>query len=485
MGPLSAFTLTASVILFLTIDCVICIEVAQSRSRGDNAAFDETALINFPAVGNFAAARSFALELHRSEGDSKIAKMYQHHADLWLVKNFSNYLEPDYENILSMDWVADNKRPMLDRSGDDKKSCWSWIADNQNNHADSLGGFIFEKNAASFDPVALWDSCCSQLSPINNHNTSVVLESSLPEAECIRNSAAFCCNFGPATSSFLRLPALLELALRMDFPMESYSESPSTNPSKSSNSTSVTFEIQQDGFLRMFNPSTVLWPTAYLLGLCLAAPNRCGVPELWNVFQNSDNRNYLELGAGVGLPSAVLARQLASMDQSNSNEPSAPSRILTADISLAALVLTITNAAMSIPGDLATNLSIIPVQLNHSDATAVSEFARRHGRMKLIIGSSLQDVFDDSTLDPQHVLWQTLDTLLDQDTGWVLLAHSVESLQIPPATDFVFKHVRTVSGLVFGMTTRWNAQTSDFAISIFRRKSHPRQPPITDNEPEL
>ena len=161
MGPLSAFTLTASVILFLTIDCVICIEVAQSRSRGENAVFDETALINFLAVGNFAAARSFALQLqqHRNEDDSKIAKMYQYHADLGLVGKFSSYLEPDNENILSMDWVADNKRPMLNRSGDDKKSCWSWSADNQNHYADSLGGSIFEKNTASFDPVALWDSC--------------------------------------------------------------------------------------------------------------------------------------------------------------------------------------------------------------------------------------------------------------------------------------------------------------------------------------
>lgn len=36
-----------------------------------------------------------------------------------------------------------------------------------------------------------------------------------------------------------------------------------------------TYNVQQDGFLRRFDPAGILWPTGYFLTLCVSAPNRC------------------------------------------------------------------------------------------------------------------------------------------------------------------------------------------------------------------
>jgi hypothetical protein len=64
------------------------------------------------------------------------------------------------------------------------------------------------------------------------------------------------------------------------------------------------YDLEQDGFLRKHDVAGILWPTGYLLSLCLAAPRACGVPELYQAVKTATTNATLspalavELGAG-------------------------------------------------------------------------------------------------------------------------------------------------------------------------------------------
>lgn len=59
----------------------------------------------------------------------------------------------------------------------------------------------------------------------------------------------------------------------------------------------------------------------------------------------------------------------------------------------------------------------------------------------------------------------------DDDTGsLVALAHTTGSIRPPPASA-AFVEVRRISGMAYGMHTRWSNAESDFEILLARRRS--------------
>ncbi|CAE8629120.1 unnamed protein product, partial [Polarella glacialis] len=89
-----------------------------------------------------------------------------------------------------------------------------------------------------------------------------------------------CCALGGGSDSYLVIPALMEVSVMLLLPNRRL------------------LRIEQDGFLRAFDQSTVLWPAAYLLSQWLASPDRCSQLR---------GRKVLELGAGVGAPAVAAA----------------------------------------------------------------------------------------------------------------------------------------------------------------------------------
>ena len=234
-----------------------------------------------------------------------------------------------------------------------------------------------------------------------------------------------------------------------------------------------TYDLEQDGFLRRFDAASVLWPSGYLLGLCVAAPSVCGVPELYEAAASAPSSKSgliaIELGAGVGLPSIAFARTLDRVDdgERKGNKREAP-RVIATDIAPQALALTKSNA-------LAANASVATALLDHYNETALADYFRsthhQGSGFSILLGSALQALFDESTVEKDHHLWKTLDSLLDSSgTAIALLSHTIHSLQVPD--DGLFQRIRTISGDRFGMKTRWG-EKSDFEISVFRRVATP------------
>lgn len=311
-----------------------------------------------------------------------------------------------------------------------------------------------------------WDACCSHsfgddracakhireamaLENNNQKSATVGINKRIYKKTEIPN---VCCNLKNGSSSYLRLPALNELSLRLTLPQENTDES-------------VTLYLEQDGFLRKFDPASILWPTAYLLALCVSAPKRCGIEDSLRmaVERNKGSMNIVELGAGIGAPSIAAARTMHNW-HNNSFEK----MIVATDKAAHALALIRANAGANlVPGQ-----HIAVARLDHSDISEVKKLAKSYAPgFALVLGSSLQSLFDESTRNRSHLLWQILDEILDQknEGALAILAHSINTVE-PCGADGEFELVKTISGLQFGMRTRWNANASDFVISVFRRK---------------
>ena len=175
------------------------------------------------------------------------------------------------------------------------------------------------------DPNELWDKSCSIL-PAEKTTTKIhsvkefPLSSSSsrqdPFFESFSQARPSCCEFTPGSWTYLRLPVIQEPAIRLRIPYH-------TNNSLKKQSTgiddSVMFlDLEQDGYLRPFDVAGILWPTGYLLSLCLGDIIGCPIPELHvlitqyqqNFFSegasstDGKNNNHfplaLELGAGIG-----------------------------------------------------------------------------------------------------------------------------------------------------------------------------------------
>ena len=294
----------------------------------------------------------------------------------------------------------------------------------------------------SHDPCWAWQP--TDLSPLDDlwQDCCVMNAVRTAPTSCFNGHGhSYCCDLSPTTSVYLHLPILHSLALRVHIPTDD-DESSST----------LSYNLEQDGFLRPYDPSTTLWPTAYLLSLCLGAPRTCGIAN--DLEQALEQRSVLhaavELGAGLGLPSFVLAQRLPD-----------GMKMIATDRSTASLNLIQDNARTNCRTE---SLHIQP--LDFGNQTALTVLAEQYGGgFSLVLGSSLMSLFDASNT---IALWDVLDLLLHRRNphALALLAHSVDDLT-PLATGW--ERIHRISGLHFGLTTRHGDGTSDFEISVVRR----------------
>jgi hypothetical protein len=98
-------------------------------------------------------------------------------------------------------------------------------------------------------------------------------------------SAEGCCAFSTASSSYLAIPALRATTVYVQLPRAYWSRTDFW----------PLLRLEQDGFLRVFDVATILWPAGYLLTQWVATQRLAGL-------------RVLELGSGVGAASVAAAR---------------------------------------------------------------------------------------------------------------------------------------------------------------------------------
>eukprot|EP00957_Ditylum_brightwellii_P139353 10620953-Ditylum_brightwellii.AAC.1 len=114
-----------------------------------------------------------------------------------------------------------------------------------------------------------------------------------------------------------------------------------------------------------------------------------------------------------------------------------------------------------------------------SDSNSTEQAKKIEG-FAIVIGSSLPDLFHDSSIGT-NLLWKTLDKLLDpkNPNAIAILAHNAEtSIETPPPSVLQetkdghssFECFKQISGLVYGMRTIYKQDHSDFLISLCRRR---------------
>ena len=401
-------------------------------------------------------ARGMALLIQNQhpECETIISKQYTKFADDFLEEGPPRG-PLTWINMHNLHHLNENNEKAPRPPKDDPK-CWNPLNDNDRDLEDA-STIVLDK----------WDLCCSQIAKKketssefsgidggsdNDHKDGCY--GLIPET--MRRNP-LCCGLSPGTLSHLRLPALQELAVNVRL--------------ATSDTDAYDIVVQQDGFLRKFDPAGVLWPTAYLLSMCLADPEKCEIPELLEAARTHKGPVVsVELGAGVGLPSIVLGRLLKKRGLLKKK------RILATDRALHALHLTMLNSQ-------AADVSVMVAHIqNHANVSQLIELKRdthaiggigtRHDKgYAIVLGSSLQSLFDYTTRDVRHKLWPVLDELLDKSNpnAIAVLAHVVGGVTPPyPPEESVFERIRMITGNHFGMKTR-NGDDSDFAISVYRR----------------
>jgi hypothetical protein len=186
-----------------------------------------------------------------------------------------------------------------------------------------------------------------------------------------------CCEFFHGSSSYTKLPVLHEPAVRMRMRIDTKNNA---NTGYESSSTIINLDLEQEGYLRPFDVSTVLWPSAYFLTLCVTDPSRCGAPEIVMAMDSihtdegshkNDNQNdcrgtdygpvAVELGTGIGAPSIVLTLILQQKreyhnakraqakctpveDENGVATSSSPPLLVATDVAPQSLAITLANA---------------------------------------------------------------------------------------------------------------------------------------------
>ena len=327
----------------------------------------------------------------------------------------------------------------------------------------------FHATTAGTDVNGVWDESCSLLT-----RKSDMLLRSNSNIDQIEEKTEFfpCCELRPGNwASFSRLPALLEPVIRLVIPRSELDLPP------------LELNLEQDGYLRPFDVSTIFWPTGYLLSVCLGNWLQCPIVELQDVIQDqiirAQDETYpskpfaLELGAGIGVPSIALSRSIQDYIQ-KSGRPRSIDRTWTiaSDKSPQSLALTISNACDNELKDGAlsaafldfTNMTSIKglkdevFPAGHNNSEAPDGFS-------LIFGSSLQ--IRDS--DQSHsMLWKSLDLLLDTTNprSSVLLGHTRSDTIKVPMRSALFQNCGC---FVLDHTETRDGNESDFEICLFMR----------------
>ena len=234
--------------------------------------------------------------------------------------------------------------------------------------------------------------------------------------------------------------------------------------------------ITQDGFMNPFDVATVLWPAGFLLSLWAAeyaqqllSPSACDAS-----IEQPKPRSYAVLELGAGTAGASLSFLAALRRVANATDRS---YVVTAtDAADRALALATANAAFN-------RLPLKTHALDYDDAESVSAFAALSGPFDMVLGAALQ--FE--RWQHSH-LWRTLRLLtrrppFDSREGQtaneeltaalgpsiVALAHTAGALETPPL-ESGFVEVERISGLRYGMRTRWREDMSDFEIVLLERR---------------
>jgi hypothetical protein len=342
----------------------------------------------------------------------------------------------------------------------------------------------------SDDPTLAWDECCSILpqqrsNAEGNQKTAnskslsgMMLGDGVLDSHALDDDGCDtpnpCCNFFVGSSSHLRLPALHEPALAVRL--------------MASDEQRITLDLEQDGHLRLFDVAGILWPSGYLLALCMSNPTDCGIQ---GVLDRAWSRQYqilsneprsrpfaIELGAGIGAASISLAlylQQYEESERSHRQQHTSPAVVAT-DVAPYSLALTISNAwhnDANLAIDFLNNTNISSVEEareKHFPTTNGTGKVSKHCGFAIVMGSSLQLFFQDSD-NPSSNLWKTLDILLDQNNPHaVAIFVHVRSYPLLPPSDGSFELIEQLSGDRFGMQTR-TGDSSDFEIFVFRRRA--------------
>lgn len=376
-----------------------------------------------------------------------IVKTFKHFMTLFYKKDDSLYL---LNNLLQNEYRYTGTTSNAFQSS----NCWS--GDKSINFMD----FPFRVGSMLPD-VTRWTECCSFFSRYYEKPSKCF--------DSKDSRSPLCCDLSFGTDNYLELPALKEpyLSIRLE------QQTTGTNPTPKYQ----IIEVEQEGQLGLCDVSGVLWPSGYLLGLCLNNPMICGVPEIMKTIESRDFTMALELGAGIGFPSIAFANAMKNLCQNN--WLCAPARknatmVVATDFSKSSLGLVLSNSFRNDVGHL-VNVS----ETDHMNLESVSMLRDRFlplgGGFDLIFGSSLQGFFE-GTSNPNATLWYSLDLLLSRSNpdAIVIFGHirtGNEKIDVPSAKECrvnSFEIIRRISGDIFHMNTR-DGGTSDFELVVLRR----------------
>jgi SAM-dependent methyltransferase len=263
-----------------------------------------------------------------------------------------------------------------------------------------------------------WDACCSS-----------VRDPSVP------GCPNPCCILGNGSRAHLRLPALLEIAVRVRLP------------------TGRVLTVEQDGLLRPFDLPTVLWPGGYLLMHWVSDPRQS---PLWS---GAASPRVIDLGTGTG--GAAVAAALSGRGEAS---------VLATDATNRSLALATVNAALA--GVPAERFHVAALDW-HADADV--DNAAASGPFDLVLGGALQfekwearlwDVLARLTAPPAAAAPDAASRAAGAAGSVVALAHTVGAIGRPP---LAFVELGRLAGGAYGMHTTWSETDSDFEVVVLRR----------------
>lgn len=300
-----------------------------------------------------------------------------------------------------------------------------------------------------------------------------------------------------------------EPAIRLRIPHRENNDSPQKT-SENLDSIYTPLNLEQNGYLRPFDVAGILWPTGYLLSLCLGDIVRCPIPELHTLvteYQRSVSSQEassidgayinhfplaIELGTGIGAASIALAKSLERMGFpfSSSRHSKSQPWVVATDFAPHALALTMANAKnnhvkigtalmdyfnQSSVRDAKDRKNIFFLPERKEKDLCLEKKNQNYGQQvgyPLVFGSSLQGLFQE-TDRVNSALWRTLDELIDLNNPHALaiLVHNrADPLKIPNDANFSFRLVRRLSGShdVFGNMKTRTAETAEFEIYVFK-----------------
>lgn len=448
----------------------LLLEICGNKSSSNNAIEEIKQLIS---TGSLSKARKIAYEcLYLIRGSNNV-KRYDNIVDVIhcclsedkVIQAYTFSSDIFYNNVNFLDLIKYEYQQydddIVDNSSSSSSDCWSGNDDDiQETNSISFG--VMEEKDDKMSPgsaaIDRWNGCCSYFQTCDKKSSSCI--------DKTNDNRYLCCELAEGLDNHLILPALREPTINIR--VKKYKDDKSED-----------ILIEQEGSLRQFDVSGVLWPAGYLLGLCLSNPVECGMPEIIDAIAGSRRPFAVELGCGVGFPSIAFAKFVEQYMKSidgicDENNNTVSPIIVSTDTSNISLALTKVNAQANDVGEL-----VIANNANHSDLESLSTLHQRvtigedvHTKFDVILGSSLQSLFDGLS---QHsaTLWQSLDTLLSNNKDAVVVLSHVrsgnEQIVLPPESERLFEVVRRVSGDKFGMYTR-DGSSSDFELVLLRRR---------------